>query len=130
MQSNCAHCGDAYDAKRAHSRFCGPVCRRAALRVKNANEPDRVMPVRQIRTDGDVYQATLAELSAVGREDCFAGRLALTLASRVDDSPGTGAALLAKQLLETMKFALEGTKVKAVSRVDELRARRDDKRIG
>jgi len=69
------------------------------------------------------------ELVAADRVDSMLGQASLVLARRVSSAfeAGASVASLTKQLRETMAAALKGAAV-AADPLDELRARRDEKR--
>jgi hypothetical protein len=75
---------------------------------------------------GPVEGATVEEVTALGRADSVAGRLAVHLAREIDRGEHTGAAqaALAARLLVTMREARAGA-TRAVDAVDELQARRN-----
>lgn len=74
--------------------------------------------------------ATLADLSAVGREATAPGVAALVLAARVDagQDTGSGMASLVRQWQAELDKALDGAK--STSHVDELREKRAARRSG
>jgi hypothetical protein len=79
-----------------------------------------------------VEAATEAVLVAAGRAGSPEGQSALVLARRIDASAGEtggGLAALVKQHGATLADAVKGAGV-AVSRLDELRARRERNRAG
>lgn len=117
MQRTCESCGRPYDAKRPQSRFCGDTCRKRAQREGN----------RGAEVSGETLEATRAALVDAGRAETWQGALAMTLARRVDETPGSGAGALGKELRATMAEALQGAgEVK--SAIVLLREARDRKR--
>jgi hypothetical protein len=73
---------------------------------------------------------TARELEDAGRLDTVFGQAALVLARRIESPMETGSSIasMTKQLRETMVDALKGAAV-AADPLDEIRARRDSKRI-
>lgn len=70
-----------------------------------------------------------AELDESGRAETYLGAAALALADRIDQSTAVmGFAALVKELRATMDAALAGVQ-KAADPLDELKRRRDAKRV-
>jgi len=131
MDRECASCGLQYVARRATSRFCGGTCqkraeraRAAGMRLPAANLGDHDAPPSLL------VEAVTRELDEVGRLGTVGGQMAVLLAHRVASRRETGSATaaLAKQLHLTMTEALGGV-AKAADPLDEIRARRDAKRL-
>ena len=132
MLRTCEHCGKDFQAQSSRARFCSSSCRGRARRAKGkptatvirvaVDEPARE-PVES------VFDAVRAELVEAKALDSSAGRAALVLASMVDQATvlgGSGAAALVKELRATLSEALK-SKPQAVSLVDELRNRREQR---
>jgi len=128
MQRPCGSCGEPYEAKRSDSRFCGDRCKKRAQRGHTA--PVAVPIAMPVLSSDKAVASVQRELEAAGRTDTYLGALALVLAARIDGSKAVmGFAALAKELRVTMDAALAGVTVVA-DPVDELRSRRDAKRVG
>jgi len=128
MQRPCGSCGELFEAKRSDAVFCGSRCAKRAQRGHKAPVARPVaLPVVE---GGSALRSVSAELEAAGRSGTYLGALALVLAARIDGSTAVmGFAALAKELRVTMDAALAGVMV-AADPVDELRSRRDAKRVG
>lgn len=124
----CDSCRDSYDAKRPSSRFCSERCRKRAQRGHVAPPAAPVLILAVEDGQAGLRAATLADLSAVGRQETSAGVAALVLAARIDSGQdtGSGIASLARQWQALMVHALDGAK--SSSRPDELRAKRAARR--
>lgn len=120
MKRSCVVCAREFDAKRANATYCGDTCRKRAQRAGAVSDS---------AGSGAAKVSVLAALESAGRADTWQASIALVLADRLDATPGSGAASLAKQLDAAMAVALEGVKV-AVDEMDELRLKRDRKRAG
>jgi len=126
MEKLCAVCGDLFEAKRPHARYCGDTCRKRAARnpnvVEDAETPDATPP-------GEVATATATRIADLDVATLPQAALALALARRVDSARETGAAVaaLAKQLVVLLD-ELERRGRREVNPLDELRARRENKR--
>ena len=128
MQRKCAQCGRSYAAARPNSRFCGDTCRKRAQR---SPKPTVAKPVKaSVALAGGLGAVTARELEDAGRLDTVFGQAALVLARRIESPMETGSSIasMTKQLRETMVDALKGAAV-AADPLDEIRARRDSKRI-
>ena len=122
MERSCNACGAPYEAVRASSQYCGDTCKKRAQRGYT--------PPATTSTGSGTATAVRAELTAAGRLDTHLGAAALALADRIDNATAVmGFAALVKELRATMEAATAGA-VEAMDPVDELRARRDDKRAG
>jgi hypothetical protein len=126
MQRTCASCGRPYDAKRPSSKFCGDTCRKRAQRAPGVAPIVEDAPAA---SSSGLVDATERELVTAGRLDSMLGQASLELARRISDRHESGASIasLTKQLRETMADALKGAAT-AADPLDELRARRDEKR--
>ena len=78
-----------------------------------------------------VFSAVRAELAKVAKQDSALGRTALVLGQRLDDpeTPATAVAAMAKELRAALD-ALGADTPKAMSPVDELRRRREERQKG
>lgn len=126
MERACDQCGARYQAKRRESRYCSAVCRkRMHRRSKSGQESGQERP-RSL-----LVEQTIAELDAAGRLGSVHGVQAVLLASRMEGSMETGAAVaaLSKEFSRVMTEALRSAGA-GRSRTDELRARRDRRRAG
>lgn len=129
MERACDSCQGLYEAIRQTSRFCSPRCRQRAQRghvvplAARTPEPEFYVPAA-------LYAATLAELTAAGRESSALGVAALSVASRVDSGQDSGSAVasLVREWRTTLAAATDG--VKTGSHVDELREKRQARRSG
>lgn len=128
VERTCEACGRAFDAPRA--RFCGARCRKRAQRGPGAGGVFSNLPSPPLSTD--LLARVRADLETAGVLGTTAGQQALLLAARVQ-TPGvdTGSAVasLSKRLSEAMAEALVPARP-PVSPLDELKTRRDRKRIG
>lgn len=131
MTRNCAVCRRPFEASRPNAKFCGSTCRKRNARGVTAPEMGS-----NVEAESDeptpLVEATTAELAAAGKLDTMLGQLALALAKRMGGEV-TGIAALSKELRSVTDAAL-GVKTSGASAVaddvDELRARRDAKRVG
>jgi len=124
MQRQCAVCQREFQAKRASARYCGNACRQRAHRaapLKVAKSQDA-----NASADSPTVAAVRAALESASRADGYLGATALTLAARVDDTPGAGAATVARELRAVMSEALRDAAL-ADDPVDEVKQRRDAK---
>jgi hypothetical protein len=125
-------CGDPFVASRDTAKFCGSTCRKRASRGAVSVGPVRPVVAVPLAAGeaGGVEAATRAELDAVGRTGSSEGQKALMLARRLDaDVRDTGMGLAAVMRAHSVALAeaVKGATV-ADDPVDELRARRDEKR--
>lgn len=102
------------------------------MRVKRSSRPnvpgDAEVP-DDVQLDVGVLVATARELARVGRLDSPKGRIALSLAARLDRSlvdTGSSYAAVARELSATLDAVLAGAPT-AADQVDELRARREER---
>jgi hypothetical protein len=125
----CASCGKTLKSANPRARYCNSGCRANATRKRAQALPALHTAPEPVEVSHAVAEATLAELSAAGRESTALGTAALALAARIDVGADTGSALASavKQLGATMAEALQGVRG-STSLLDELRARRDAKR--
>lgn len=133
----CLICGQELTTANARAVYCGDTCRARASTARKAGldaPPSRTLTV--VANDDKpelgtpVAAATRNELAEADRLDTALGQAALALAARIDAAKDTGSALAAavKQLQVTLAAATTGTAGGALSRLDQLRARRDQKR--
>jgi len=125
VQRICDVCGRDFEAKRRDAKTCSATCR---SNKRNQSSP----PDRDEIGSNSLVKATTAELEAAGKVDTMLGQLAISLAGRMSGTT-TGLAALSRELRSVIDAAL-GVKVPGVAPVvddvDELRARRDAKRVG
>ena len=129
MQRKCESCKRAYQATRPNSKYCGDTCRKRAQRspksttVKSPRVPHPVL--------AGLGAVTARELEDAGRLDTVLGQAAMVLARRIESPMETGASIasMTKQLRETLTDALKGAAM-AADPLDEIRARRESKRVG
>lgn len=126
MRQTCARCGTSFEAKRATARYCGSSCRSLATRER---KQDGLVEVATAPDMPSVLAAVRTELAAANRLDSVAGAAAQALAVRIDAQAETGAAVasLTRQLHATMAEALRDAPV--ADGLDELRARREARRL-
>jgi hypothetical protein len=127
VERACDHCGKAYVAKRASSRFCKSSCRAMHSKAPGTSAVVALKPVLPV-SDG-VAASVEVDLVAAERLGTPAGRAAMVLARRLDNGvreTGPGLATLARQLESTLAAALAGAPV-AGDGIDELKGRRDAK---
>lgn len=120
----CESCGRAYEARSSRSRFCGGTCQKRGIR---ANPQVAPAPAG----DDGLVGAVRLELEEAGRLESVAGQAALLLAGKMcgGGDTGSGLAALERELRATMVEALQGG-VAVGDPLDELKARRDAKRVG
>jgi hypothetical protein len=83
-------CGKSFEAKRSTRRFCSPDCR---VRAHQAPKP---APARRRRRGRPYLETSVRrELTRAGQAESWAGRQALMLAKRLDDSAGESLAAVA-----------------------------------
>lgn len=106
----CSGCGGQFESKAANAKRCPPC--RAGKRPS-------------------VLGAVRASLVAIGRENTPMGAAAVVLAARLDagGDPGSAMAAMAKELRTTM-LELTRTAPAVADPVDELRARRSQRKAG
>ena len=129
MQRACDRCAKPYEAKRSTSRYCSPTCNKLAH--KAGGVPVRVLPT-PVTPTVSILDAVLAELTAAGRQDTSAGRAALSLAAKMDESSAdslSSRAAADRQLSARMVEALKDAP-RAADRLDEIAARRAAKFSG
>lgn len=142
MDASCARCGASFSPASKRARFCSVKCRTQATRARAAGQPESLAPVKPKRTrkakpapepDAPVgtLGAVLAELREAGRLDSSAGQAAVALARRIDDGAesSAGLAALTRELRAAMAEALARAEA-AGDALDELRARREARRVG
>jgi len=117
---NCDICGGAYEAKRPNSRFCGDTCRQRAKR-SGVGQPSG--------PEGLAVRSHRAELEQMGLADGSEASVVLALAGILDAQKGAvGAAATAGLLLRVMD-TLRQRQPAAKTALDELREKRDRKRV-
>ncbi len=146
MRITCAACSTDFDARSSRARFCSAKCRYDAhyRRTKlglpeGPAKPEQAKPKRTRKakptpeSDAPVgtLGAVLAELREAGRLDSSAGQAAVALARRIDDGAesSAGLAALTRELRAAMAEALARAEA-AGDALDELRARREARRVG
>jgi hypothetical protein len=126
MSRSCQQCGKAFESASAHARFCGATCRKASSRGAPKVTELRAPVVQP--GQGTAAQVR-AQLESAGRLETYLGAAAIALAERIDSATAVmGFAALVKELRSTMDAALAGVQREA-SPLDEIKARRDLKRI-
>lgn len=117
MTVSCAACGRPYEAKTSRARYCSETCKKRGQR-RATDAPVEPSP--------SLVDATRLELDAAGLLDTRMGQQAMALAAKVASGYDTGSALAAasKELDRLIDKAMAST-AKTVSRVDEMKARRD-----
>lgn len=132
MQRSCAVCGTGFEAQRPQAKYCSAKCRmRKARGHESADKTADAEPAPKTdRPASGLIDAVTAELEAADRLNSVAGQHALELANRIVNAPGmnTGVAALSKQLQAVLAEAVKGASQQA-NPLDELRARRDRKRV-
>jgi hypothetical protein len=125
MNRSCDVCGKSYVAKRPGSRFCGATCRK-----RNQRRPVTSIEVTS-STVGQLVLVTERELVAAGRLRTVMGQQALELARSIVSPLTTGSAKasLSKEFRAVMAAVLAAAPGRA-DELDELRMRRDAKRLG
>ena len=128
-ESICHGCGESFEAKRRDAKWCSERCRKAASRRPGG--PPAPPPVV---SDGDsgLVAAVIRDLTASGRLDTIAGRLAVELARQVSAVDATGVAGLSRELRVVIAEALADVAtvpagVPVADEVDEVRSRREAK---
>lgn len=133
----CPVCGGEVTTDNKRALYCGNTCRAKASTARNLGLPapaPRSLTVVPAETPAgaasSVVGATKAELDQAGRRDTALGQAALALAGRIDAGMDTGSSLAAavKQLQATLAAATAGAEGAGLSRLDQMRARRDQKR--
>lgn len=128
MQRLCAVCATPFEAQRPQAKYCGATCR---VRANRAGMSASAKPVIAVDNSGtDLVSAVTAELTVAGRESSALGVQAIAIAERMTRfDTGAGLAALSKELRAVMASALQNAATVADA-VDELKARRDRKRVG
>lgn len=131
MTRNCDCCGRVYEAQRRTSRFCSARCR-----VRNNGAPPSASARRAAVSADDRAVVSLAEsvrieLDAKNLAHTTSGRLALSLAARID-SPYTADASRAPLSREFSRLyeSLMASVADAADPVDQIRAHWRSKRAG
>lgn len=122
MQLTCAVCGNPFESKRAHAKYCSSTCRsRRSRRGGAATDTTTVQPLSMV-------EVTQAELIRLARLDTVEGQLAMTLAFRLASAAETGSAIatLSKDLSRVMGLLRAGA-VTTLDEVEAARQRRDEK---
>ena len=117
----CADCNRTLKSSNPRAKYCSDTCRARASKQRSRGEAPEGSEVATPQQD-----AVRVALEAAGRFDTWLGQNAMALAKRIDAGASTMAAD-SKQLQVTMAAALQGMSG-ARSAMDELRARRDQKR--
>lgn len=137
----CDSCSNEFEAKRSNAKFCSTKCRtrrHRQMRTKAVAAERREQAVEAVKVEYPAMSATLTrvtmdELEACGRAETPLGRLALSLALRIDtsteDESGSAMAALSKELRAALAAAVANAE-RADDPVDELRARREARRRG
>ena len=129
MQVRCHQCGEPFEAKRSHAKWCSARCRKQDQRAGGAS----VTELRAEPAEGELtptVAATWAKLEEAERLHTPEGMAALALAHRLDNGgrdTGSALAAVARELRASLEAAMAGAKV-AADPLDELRARREAKR--
>lgn len=121
MQKACAACGSDFSATKANARYCSPKCRKRAHRLSKSGP--KAQPAA-VDAGGSVVQAVSQALGEVANS--AEGRIALVLASRLDDparETGASMAAVARQLTLMLADLVSPSEVIA-DPLDELRAKR------
>jgi hypothetical protein len=123
----CQSCGRPFEAKRTAAKFCGDTCRKRAQRAPR--ETEAPLTVMAPITAPPLVRTTRRALEEAGVVDSVPGQQALLLAERMSNPHETGAAVasMSKQLQAVVSEALRS--VKRSDPLDELRGRRDAKRV-
>lgn len=142
MARTCDACGADFDARSPRARFCSDKCRsRARYRREVLGQPEAVAAPKPKRTRKSKAEpepiptgtlgAVVAELQAAGRLDSSAGQAAVALARRIDDGAesSAGLAALTREMRAAMAEALARAEASGDA-LDELRARREARRVG
>lgn len=137
MDATCARCSKSFSTTSRRARFCSVKCRTQATRARAKGEPESVAkpkPQRKPKADAPTtgtLGAVIAELTAAGRLDSSAGQAAVALARRIDDGAesSSGLASLTREMRAAMAEALSRVEASGDA-LDELRARREARRVG
>ena len=112
MQRACEACGKSFNAVRASARFCSDACRKRVARHGGAKPQLSVvesMPERP-KNAGSLLGAVMIALEEAKTLETPAGRLAVSLASRIEDpvsmDSGSAVAALSRELRAVMAEAL------------------------
>lgn len=138
MQVQCHNCGQPFEAKRSHAKWCSAACRKQTQRAPGASVTE-LRPIRPAENPdgapadvGPVFAATWKKLEDADRLHEPEGVAALALAHRLDNGgrdTGSALASVARELRATLADALKGAGV-AADPLDQLRARREAKLAG
>lgn len=135
MTAICQHCGAGFTGKRRTAKYCSAKCRKDANNARRGQvAPDAGNPVVEQAArvaDGPrktLVEAVEAELTALGKLDTTLGAQAIDLARKMRAPGETGAAVaaLSRELRSVM--VLVSREVEVGDQVDELKAKRDEKR--
>lgn len=138
MQIQCHNCGESFEAKRSHAKWCSAACRKQSQRapggsvteLRRPSAPEA--PGADFEGFGPVALATWKKLEDADRVHEPEGVAALALAHRLDNGgrdTGSALASVARELRATLEVALKGANV-AADPLDELRARREARLAG
>lgn len=124
MTLTCQQCGEPFDAKRPHAKYCGPRCRQQARRRATPAEAEALAP-----TLPRIVTLTIQELDQLSKTDTVLGAQALELAMRMTSGRDTGSAIAAvsRELDRVMLRLRSGAKAQE-DEVASARRRRDEKR--
>ena len=131
----CEHCGKGFKAQRRTAKYCSTTCRVKAKNVRRSEGDSTAPQVVQQRAAAaaDAPRATLveaveSELDALGKSNTMLGAQALEMAKLIAGGGETGAAVaaLSRELRAIMVLVSRG--VEQGDEVDELKAKRDEKR--
>ena len=126
MRRACEACGTAFDAQRASARFCSDRCRKRVARSGAPRPQLRVVtePEPRQRPDGSLLGAVLIALEEAQVLDTPGGRLAVSIATRLDDpnstDSGSAVAALSRELRAVMAEATARSE-KSSSPLDRIR---------
>lgn len=131
----CQHCGNEFEGKRRTAKYCSAKCRKDANNAKRSPtyiEPGNLVVAKAAKV-ADAPRSTLveaveAELTTLGKLDTVLGGQALDLARRMSDPKETGAAVAAISRELRSVMVLVSREVEVGDDVDELKAKRDEKR--
>jgi len=127
--STCNKCGVTLPQQTGRGRprsmctDCSP--RRTTTKLRPVTSQPVTPPVVEVDPPESVKEAVTRELVAAGRRWSSAGMAAVLLAQKLDESawePGTGAAVLARQLSATMGEAMSDANVDTADDLDRLLA--------
>ena len=126
MTNACECCGREYTAKRSTSRFCSDLCR---MRQRRSGRPPRLRVVEskpeRLEVPGSLLGSVMIALEEAKSLESPAGRLAVSLATRLEDpdstDSGSAVASLSRELRAVLAEALARSS-KSASPLDAIRA--------